>query len=81
MQQVCSVSNVQYAAMEVAYPCTCTQICRIADVLGMPPLEMILASPPRSRATYFERMEMSSNVEVDIHTRHSPLAATLTPSM
>jgi len=30
------------------------QICRIVDILGMPPLEMIQASPERTRSQFFE---------------------------
>mmetsp|Transcript_18241 Transcript_18241/g.30647 ORF Transcript_18241/g.30647 Transcript_18241/m.30647 type:complete len:544 (+) Transcript_18241:275-1906(+) len=33
------------------------QICRIVDVLGMPPIEMIRQSPERVRSQFFERVE------------------------
>lgn len=33
------------------------QICRIVDVLGMPPLEMIRASPDKVRTLFFEKIK------------------------
>eukprot|EP01038_Epipyxis_sp_PR26KG_P012095 gene12095-16185_t len=36
------------------------QICRIVDVLGMPPLEMIKASPEKTRTLFFEKIEVGS---------------------
>ena len=36
------------------------QMCRIVDVLGMPPLSMLEASPAVTRATFFERVDAAS---------------------
>jgi dual specificity tyrosine-phosphorylation-regulated kinase 1 len=33
------------------------QICRIVDVLGMPPLELLARSPPQIRSQFFERVQ------------------------
>lgn len=35
-------------------------MCRIVDVLGMPPLAMLEASPAATRATFFERVDAAS---------------------
>jgi len=35
------------------------QMCRIVDMLGMPPLAMLEASPPATRALFFERIDSS----------------------
>eukprot|EP00597_Dinobryon_sp_UTEXLB2267_P005039 CAMPEP_0170069176 /NCGR_PEP_ID=MMETSP0019_2-20121128/7936_1 /TAXON_ID=98059 /ORGANISM="Dinobryon sp., Strain UTEXLB2267" /LENGTH=274 /DNA_ID=CAMNT_0010277129 /DNA_START=404 /DNA_END=1229 /DNA_ORIENTATION=+ len=36
------------------------QMCRIVDVLGMPPLEMIKESPEKTRSLFFERIEVGA---------------------
>lgn len=37
----------------------CDQMCRIVDVLGMPPLAMLESSPPTTRGTFFEKIDTS----------------------
>jgi len=37
------------------------QVCRIVDVLGMPPVEMLEASPVQSRSQFFERIDSNSS--------------------
>lgn len=36
------------------------QICRMVDILGMPPVEMILRSPEKVRTQFFERIRVTS---------------------
>ena len=39
------------------------QMCRVVEVLGMPPLAMIEASKPATRALFFERVELATVAE------------------
>ena len=38
------------------------QICRIVDILGMPPIQMIKASPEKVRSQFFERVATGADV-------------------
>jgi len=38
------------------------QICRIVDILGMPPVTMIRSSPERVRSQFFERVPLNSDL-------------------
>jgi len=40
------------------------QMCRIVDVLGMPPLEMLEASPQKNRSQFFEFIEADSQAPI-----------------
>jgi len=53
------------------------QMCRVVDVLGMPPFSMIELSPPANRQNFFERVEagdpLPANSDCDPdHTAHAP---------
>lgn len=48
------------------------QICRIIDILGMPPLQMIKESPEKARTQFFEKIKVPTEIPTDLTPPATP---------
>lgn len=49
------------------------QMCRIVDTLGMPPIDLLEASPQQTRSLFFDLIDKPTDVDGDTHQAPSPL--------